>query len=62
MVLKGRVFITKVLKESKFEAFKDLKEQDIIIVSMEIPSCIWWRDTCYTADIICKNIKNVLKY
>lgn len=57
MVLKGKVLITKVLKESIFDVFEDLKEQDIIDVSVLLPENMWWSNNGYTADLRFENLR-----
>lgn len=57
MVLKGKVLVTKVLKESRFDVFKDLKEQDIIAVSVLLPENMWWSNNGYTADLRFENLR-----
>lgn len=57
MVLKGKVLVTKVLKKSKFDVFKDLKEQDIIVVSILLPENMWWSNNGYTADLRFENLR-----
>ena len=57
MVLKGKVLVTKVLKESRFDVFKDLKEQDIIAVSVLLPENMWWSINGYTADLRFENLR-----
>jgi len=57
MVLKGKVLVTKVLKESRFDVFKDLQEQDIIAVSVLLPENMWWSNNGYTADLRFENLR-----
>ena len=57
MILKGKELVTKVLKESRFDVFKDLKEQDIIAVSVLLPENMWWSNNGYTADLRFENLR-----